>query len=67
MKFLCVLLIGMPLMAKPSPKPEVLPLKEGPVKEVLKKHYKLHLVRNFQQEADRELERKVSETRKARP
>ena len=64
MKFLWIILLATSLWAKPAEKPTVLPLREGPVKAALKKTYKVHLVRNFQQEADLELKEKMSWTTK---
>lgn len=60
MRFLWILLIAAPLWAKQAEKPQVLPLREGPVKAALKKNYKIHLVRNFTAEAERELDKKLS-------
>lgn len=60
MGFLWMFLIAASLWANQAPKPRILPLKEGPVKAALKKNYKIHLVRNFQLEAERELDKKLS-------
>lgn len=64
MKFLWMFLFATSLWAKQAEKPKVLPLREGPVKAALKKAYKIHLVRNFQREADLELKEKISWTTK---
>ena len=45
---------------QPQPKPEVIRLKPGKVREALKKNYRIHLVRNFQEEADLELKKMLS-------
>ncbi len=60
MRLLWVFLVAVPLWAKQAPKPQALPLREGPVRAALKRHYKIHLVRNFTAEADREIEKKLS-------
>ena len=64
MKFLWMFLLATSLWAKPAEKPTPLPLKEGPVKAALKHAYRVHLVRDFRQEADLELKEKISWTTK---
>lgn len=53
-------MVAVPLWAKQAEKPQVLPLREGPVKAALKKNYKIHLVRNFTAEIEKELDKKIS-------
>lgn len=43
-----------------APEPvQPLNLPKGPVRDVLKKNYKIHLVRNITEEVERELEKKL--------
>ncbi|MBL4818445.1 MAG: hypothetical protein JKY15_04325 [Deltaproteobacteria bacterium] len=40
-------------------KPEILRLKDGPVRGALKKGYRIHLARDFLREAEQELEKRL--------
>jgi hypothetical protein len=57
MKFL-LFVFALSLNAAPRQKPEKLALPRGPVKAALKKNYRLHLARNFAEEAEKEIQLK---------
>ena len=57
MRFLILALCcAFSLSAAPKPKTGKLALPPGPVKAALKKNYKLHMARNFVEEAEKELQ-----------
>lgn len=57
MRFLWIFLLVGSVLAKVPEKTQILVLPKGPVRDALKKNYRIHLQRNFREQAEQEIMR----------